>query len=176
MTDYKVHTLETAPEGSRERLSATEQKVGFIPNMLAVMSESPVALEAYQGIQGTFAKSTLSNAEQQFTALSISISNGCDYCVPVYSMFSAKAGVPQDIIDAVRDGNPIEDDRYSALRTFSAAIVEKRGQVSEAEIEAFLGTGFTKAQVLEVIVGAAFKLISNYTNHIANIPLDEAFQ
>jgi len=38
MTDYKVHTLETAPEGSRERLSATEQKVGFIPNMLAVMS------------------------------------------------------------------------------------------------------------------------------------------
>ena len=91
-------------------------------------------------------------------------------------MFSAKAGVPQDIIDAVRDGNPIEDDRYSALRTFSAAIVEKRGQVSEAEIEAFLGTGFTKAQVLEVIVGAAFKLISNYTNHIANIPLDEAFQ
>ncbi len=54
MTDFKPHTLETAPEDSRRRLSATEQKLGFIPNMLAVMSESPVALEAYQGIQGTF--------------------------------------------------------------------------------------------------------------------------
>ncbi len=176
MAEFKPHTLETAPEGSRDRLSATEQKVGFIPNMLAVMSESPVAMEAYQGIQATFAKSTLSTAEQQFVALSVSISNGCDYCVPVYSMFSAKAGVPQEAIDAVRDGNPIEDDRFAALRTFSAAVVEKRGQVSEAEVEAFLGAGFTKAQVLEVIVGAAFKLIRNYTNHVADIPLDEAFQ
>ncbi len=176
MAEFKPHTLETAPEGSRDRLSAPEEKVGFIPNMLAVMSESPVAMEAYQGIQATFAKSTLSTAEQQFVALSVSISNGCDYCVPVYSMFSAKAGVPQEAIDAVRDGNPIEDDRFAALRTFSAAVVEKRGQVSEAEVEAFLGAGFTKAQVLEVIVGAAFKLIRNYTNHVADIPLDEAFQ
>ncbi len=30
--------------------------------------------------------------------------------------------------------------------------------------------------MLEVIGAAAFKLISNYTNHIADIPLDEAFQ
>ena len=176
MTDYKIHTLETAPEDSRARLGATEQKLGFIPNMLAVMSESPVALEAYQGIQGTFAKSTLSPAEQQFVALSVSISNGCSYCVPVYSMFSAKTRVPQEIIDAVRNGNPIEDDRFSALRTFSTAVVKKRGQVSVAEVEALLGAGFTKVQVLEVIVGAAFKLICNYTNHVADIPLDEAFQ
>ena len=42
--------------------------------------------------------------------------------------------------------------------------------------KAFLAAGFTKAQVLEAILAVAFKLISNYTNQVADIPLDEAFQ
>ena len=42
--------------------------------------------------------------------------------------------------------------------------------------KAFLAAGFTKAQVLEVFLAVAFKLISNYTNQVADIPLDEAFQ
>jgi uncharacterized peroxidase-related enzyme len=176
MNTFKPHSLETAPEDSREGLSAAEDKLGFIPNMMAVLAESPAALEAYQGIHTAFAKSSFSPAEQQFLALSVSIRNECSYCVPVYSLFSKKAGVPEAVIDAIRDGNPIENGRYSALRTFAAAVVEKRGRVSGTEVEAFLDAGFTKAQVLEVIIAAAFKLIANYTNHIADIPLDEAFQ
>ena len=64
----------------------------------------------------------------------------------------------------------------SALRDFTRAVVEKRGRVAEEEVKAFLAAGFTKAQVLEVILAVAFKLISNYTNQVADIPLDEAFQ
>ncbi len=176
MSNFPPHTIDSAPEGSKERLQATEKKLGFVPNMLSVMAESPVALEAYQGIQATFGKSSLSAAEQHFTALVVSITNGCNYCIPVYSMFSLKSGVPEDVVNAVRDGGPIEDGRYSALRDFTTAVVEKRGQVSNDEVSAFLDAGFTKAQVLEVVVASAFKLISNYTNHIADIPLDEAFQ
>ena len=43
-------------------------------------------------------------------------------------------------------------------------------------MKAFLAAGFTKAQVLKVILAVAFKLISNYTNQVADIPLDEVFQ
>ena len=176
MINFPPHTIESAPEGSKERLQATQKKLGFVPNMLSVMAESTVALEAYQGIQATFGKSTLSAAEQQFTALVVSITNGCTYCVPVYSMFSLKNGVSEDIVNAARDGGAIDDDRYSALRDFTKAVIDKRGKVSKDDISAFLDAGFTKPQILEVIVASAFKLISNYTNHIADIPLDEPFQ
>jgi len=37
-------------------------------------------------------------------------------------------------------------------------------------------TGFTKAQVFEVILGVALKNISNYANHVVNTPLDQAFE
>ena len=47
--------------------------------------------------------------------------------------------------------------------------------VSEAEVEAFIDAGFTKAQVLEVVLAASLRTLTNYTNHIANVPLDAAF-
>lgn len=176
MNQFTPHSIETAPERSGLGLRAAEQKLGFIPNMMAVLAESPAALEAYQAIQGAFATSSFSAAEQNFLALAISVANGCDYCVPAYTVMALKTRVPEDVVTAVRDGTPIKDPRFSILREFALAVVEKRGRVPEAEVEAFLGAGFTKAQVLEVIVAAAFKMISNYTNHIAHIPLDEAFR
>ena len=176
MTDFTIHDIDTAPERAGAALRTAQQKLGFIPNMMAVLAESPAALEGYQAVQGALATGGFSAAEQHFLALAVSVANGCTYCVPVYSMFSAKSGVPQQAIDALRDGKSIDDERFSALRDFTHAIVEKQGRVSEPEVKTFLDAGFTKAQVLEVILAAAFKLISNYTNHVADIPLDEAFQ
>ena len=176
MVDFVPHSIETAPERSGPGLRAAEQTLGFIPNMMGVLAESPAALDAYQAVQGAFATSSFATAEQHFLALVISVVNGCTYCVPVYSGLSAKAGIDQEVIDAVRDGGPINDKRLSVLRDFTVAVVEKRGRVGEEELDAFLAAGFTKAQVLEVIIAAAFKLISNYTNHIADIPLDDLFQ
>ncbi len=176
MNQFTPHSIETAPERSGLGLRTAEQKLGFIPNMMAVLAESPAALEAYQAVQGAFATSSFTAAEQNFLALAISVANDCDYCVPAYTVMALKTRVPEDVVTAVRDGTPIKDQRFSILREFALAVVEKRGRVPEAEVEAFLGAGFTKAQVLEVILAAAFKMISNYTNHIADIPLDEAFR
>jgi alkylhydroperoxidase family enzyme len=84
-------------------------------------------------------------------------------------------GVSADAVDAIRDGDPIDESRLEALRDFTNKVVDTRGWVKEGEIEAFLDAGFNLAQVLEVILGVAFKTISNYANHIAETPLDDAF-
>ncbi|MGH3432460.1 MAG: hypothetical protein ACRDQB_06455 [Thermocrispum sp.] len=36
-------------------------------------------------------------------------------------------------------------------------------------------TGFTRRQVLDVLAGVAMKTLSNYANHLAHTPLDDAF-
>ena len=40
---------------------------------------------------------------------------------------------------------------------------------------AFYAAGYSERQVLEVILGLAQKVMSNYTNHIAQTPVDRAF-
>ena len=176
MNRFTLHTNETAPEASREGLAKAKQTFGFVPNLMGILAESPAALNGLQALYGSFGQSSFSPAERELLLLAISTVNGCTYCVPAHTAAAKAAGQSGDVIEAFREGKPIPDARLAALRAFAAAVVEKRGRVSEAEIDAFLEAGFTRVQVLEVMLAAALMTITNYTNHIAGVPLDAAFE
>ena len=72
----------------------------------------------------------------------------------------------------MRETRSVDDPRLEALRRFAEAIVTKRGRVAPDETAAFLAAGFTRAQVLELILAVAVKTISNYVDHVAGVPLD----
>ena len=63
-----------------------------------------------------------------------------------------------------------------ALRVFTVRINETRGWVEQSDLDAFFAAGYDKASVLDVILGTSLKVLSNYTNHITDTPLDAAFQ
>src|SRR5216683_2324526 len=62
--------------------------------------------------------------------------------------------------------------RSGALRQFAAKVTRQRGVVSQADVAAFKAAGYDNRAVLDVLVLAATKLISNYTNHLAETPND----
>jgi alkylhydroperoxidase family enzyme len=76
------------------------------------------------------------------------------------------------VIDALRKGAAIPDPRLEALHRFAGLVVRNRGWVSDADTDAFLAAGYTQRNVLEVVLGVATKVMSNYTNHIAHTELD----
>ncbi|MCG8435980.1 MAG: carboxymuconolactone decarboxylase family protein [Gammaproteobacteria bacterium] len=80
------------------------------------------------------------------------------------------------MVAALREGTPIPDMKLEALRRFTAKVVQSRGFVSEQDIEDFLAAGYGNEQILEVILGVGLKTLSNYTNHFADTPVDQAFQ
>ena len=176
MRKFVPHTAETAPEASREGLAGAKRKFGFVPNMIGVLAESPATLDGLQALHGAFEQSSFNPKERELLLLAVSTVNGCTYCVPAHSAAAKAAGQSDDVIEAFREGKPIADARLAALHAFATAVVEKRGRVSEAEVDAFIDAGFTKAQVLEVVLGASLMTLTNYTNHIANVPLDAAFE
>ena len=176
MTDFRIHTIDSAPEGAKPVLAAAKGKFGFIPNLVAELAEAPVAAQAYLAVADAFASSSLSLKEQQVVLITTSIFHHCHYCVAAHSMVGKHAGLSDEALAALRDGRSVDDPRLEALRAFTHALVEKRGSVGQDTVDAFLGAGFTKAQILEVLVGITQKTLSNYTNHLANTPLDEAFE
>lgn len=175
MTDFTVHTQETAPEGSKEVLQGVEQAYGFVPNLMATLAESPATVEAYTTLAGIFDKSDFTSVERQIVMMTTSRLNGCTYCMAAHSAVSKMQGIPADVINSLRTGNELADPKLEALRVFTSQIIENRGFVSEADCETFIAAGYSKANILEVILGTSFKTISNYTNHVANTPVDGAF-
>ena len=176
MSDYPMHTLETAPEKSRPLLEASQKEMGMIPNLHAVMAESPSVLQAYQTLHQLFVDSSFDNEETTVVWQTINVENACHYCVPAHTGIAKMMKVSDDIIDALRDEKPLPDDRLEALRTFTLAVMNKRGNVSKEDLKAFYDAGYGRQQVLEVILGLSQKTLSNYINHIAETPVDEPFE
>ena len=68
------------------------------------------------------------------------------------------------------------DKRFAALSTLAKTLIEKRGHLSEQELDWFLAAGFTKEQVLEVIAVVAASTITNYAGTITDPPLEDPFR
>ena len=172
---YPVHTIESAPEAAKGALTAAQKSFGFVPNMLGVMAKAPPVVAAYTTLSKLFEETSLSPAERQTVLLTTSYENGCEYCMAAHSAIASMQKVPQDVISAIRTGAPINDARLAALHRFTKAVVTSRGWPSAADTAEFTAAGYGEQQVLEVLLGIGLKTLSNYTNSIANTPLDSAF-
>jgi uncharacterized peroxidase-related enzyme len=175
MSNYQVHTKETAPPQSADMLANAEKAFGFIPNLLGVMAESPVMLKAYMALGQIFDESSFSPIERQVVILAASRFNECRYCMAAHSVVAGMQNIPIDVVDAIRNDQPITDGRLEVLRRTVTTAVEQRGWLSEDDKDAFFAAGYTREQLFEVILGLAYKTLSNYANHIADVPLDNAF-
>lgn len=177
MTDFTVHTPETAPEDSKATLEAVAKAYGMIPNVIAIMAESPNTVAAYTTVSGLFAKGSFSDVEQHVVLQTINSANGCHYCTAAHATVAVgMRGVPAEIDTAIRENHPLSDGRLEALRLFTQTMVDKRGWLDGGELEAFLEAGYSKAQALEVVMAAGLKTMSNYINHFADTPVDAAFR
>lgn len=172
---YTIHTVESAPAAAKDTLSAVKQGIGFVPNMMAMMAEAPALVTAYRTLSGLFDQTSFSASERQVILLTASYENNCAYCVAAHSAIASMQKVPDDVVQSIRNNKPISDPKLEALRNFTSVMVNSRGWPSATATEAFLSAGFSQANILEVILGVGFKTLSNYTTHVTDTPLDQAF-
>lgn len=176
MTDFTLHSLESAPEASKPLLEKSQKDFGMIPNLHAVMAESPQLLEAYQQIHGLFTQSSLNNDELTVVWQTINSAHNCHYCLPAHSLIAEMMGVDPSLNDDVKNGKTLKDAKLETLRATTLAMVEKRGVLSSEQTQAFYDAGYRKEDMLAIILGIAQKVMSNFTNHVANTPIDEPFK
>jgi alkylhydroperoxidase family enzyme len=176
MTTLKVHNIESAPEGSKGLLENSQKAYGMIPGLHGVLAGAPGLLQAYQTLHELFVNTSFNEEELTVVWQTINVEHACHYCVPAHTGIAAMMKVDDAITTALRNETPLASPKLEALRTFTLSVVRNRGHVSQEELEAFYAAGYAEQQVLEIILGLSQKVISNYTNHIANTPVDAMFQ
>jgi alkylhydroperoxidase family enzyme len=95
--------------------------------------------------------------------------NECHHCMAGPTALAKMQKMDPAVIDALTE---LPDRKLEALHHFTALVVRNRGWVSDADVDAFLAAGYTPRNVLEVILGVATNVMSNYANHIAYTQLD----
>lgn len=176
MMAFQIHSVETAPEGSRPLLEGMKKNLGMVPNLAAAMSESPELLGGFLAVRDIYLGGTFTPGEIQVLSLTAAYENECAWCMAFHTLMALKEGVSREDVDALRAGFSPSEPRLKALSDFARRMVSARGAVSNADVERFCAAGYTRAQALEAVLGMAFSLMANYAGHLVDAPLEEPFQ
>jgi len=176
MERFPVHTLDSAPEASKDALRDVQDRFGLIPNLAGVMATSPVLIRSFIGIFDRVHGGNFSEQEIQTVLLTDAVTNACGWAVALHSALALKAGLDQSDVTAMRNGQSPSDPKLGALSTLARTLIEQRGRPGEKCIERFLAAGYSEELVLEVITIVAASTITNYTGNVANPPLEPMLQ
>ncbi len=154
MTTLPLRTIEDAPDAAKALLAAAEKRNGFLPNLLRILANAPVALEAYLTVSGINARASLSLAEREAVQITAAATHGCGFCVAGHTAIAAKqADLDPATVQALRDLAPLPNSRLEAVARFTKAVIATRGRVDPGDLQAFEAAGFDDQAALEVVLG-----------------------
>jgi len=176
MTNFPVHTIDTAPERSKPAMQQLQSAFGMIPNIAGVMATSPVLINSLVGLFGNVHGGSFTEAQVQIVLLTDAVTNASTWAVAFHTALALKEGIDPADVQAIREGCLPKDSKLAALSALARTMIEKRGRLDDQDVDRFIAAGFGKDQALEVIAAVAASTITNYTGSITKTPLDAPFK
>jgi alkylhydroperoxidase family enzyme len=176
MSIFEVQTIEQAPKGSRAPLERLQQAFGMVPNVAGIIANSPVLANIFVPLFESVHGGTFTEAEIQTLLLTNAVTNSCAWAVAFHSFLALKAGLNPADVEAIRQRRAPLEPRTAALSAYARSLIDQRGHVGDAAVEAFLAAGFKRDQALEALAVTAASTITNYTLNIADPALEPMFQ
>ncbi|MGZ8984637.1 MAG: carboxymuconolactone decarboxylase family protein [Methylotenera sp.] len=168
MVNFTFHTPENTFGQTKELLEGIQKGYGFIPNLFGYMAEAPTTVEAYLALNELVSKTSLTPAQQQVALLAVSVENDCEFCIIAHRAIGKMKKANEQTLTALGARGAINDPKDRALAAFAQSVTKNRGRPSATELQAFLDSGFTRQQILEVILIVSIKTLSNYINHLTH--------
>jgi uncharacterized peroxidase-related enzyme len=171
MTRTTILTPEQVPAESKAALDGFAKNIGFTPNMMAAFAQSPIAFNAWAYLLGSLSKA-LDVKTRDSIGLAVSEVNGCNYCLTVHS-FTAEhlAKLPAEEIILARKGHAADPKRDAAVQ-FARKVIETRGKVSTADLNAVREAGYTDANAMEIVALVAMYSLTNFFNNVFDPDMD----
>ncbi|MFA6086931.1 carboxymuconolactone decarboxylase family protein [Mucilaginibacter sp.] len=163
---------ETTTGKSKDLFTAIQGKLGMVPNMMRTMGNSPAVLNGYLSFSGALGESSIGGKLGELIALTVANANSCEYCNAAHSFIGEKlVHIDANSITDAREGKSA-DAKIQAALDFSRTIVEKRGLVNDADVDALKNAGFSEAGIAEIIAHVGLNLFTNYFNNAAKVVVD----
>jgi hypothetical protein len=137
MTNFPVHTIESAPERSKPALQQLQSAFGTIPNIAGAMATSPVLINSLVALFGNVHGGSFAEAQVQIILLTDAVTNGSTWAVAFHTALALKEGIDPADVQAIREGRLPKDRKFAALSGLARVQIvdfEKRGQEILASI------------------------------------------
>lgn len=144
---------------------------GATPNMFRAVANSPAALKSMWASFGALSTGKLGPQLGEQIAVAVADRNACDYCLAAHTMLGQKAGLSEGEMAAAQAGESADAPTRAALQ-FALKVVDARGQVQGADVQALRDAGFGDEAIVEIVAHVALNLFTNYVNVALAVPVD----
>jgi uncharacterized peroxidase-related enzyme len=170
LVTFEVPTREQVSPANQAIFDHMQKAFGVVPNLYATFALNETALGDYLALQNR--KSTLSAKEREVINLVVSQVNDCKYCVPAHTAVAKMHGFTDEQILEIRRAQVSFDEKYNALAVFVKETTINRGRPSDNAAEDLYEAGYTKENVIDIMMVIGDKIISNYLHNFTQIPVD----
>jgi uncharacterized peroxidase-related enzyme len=157
---------------TRQLLEGVERQLGSVPNSFRTMAVAPAVLKGYLQFSGALGAGRLSARVRELIALAVGEANSCDYCLSAHTYVGRNLlGIDDPTLASAREYRST-DGRETAALHFAHRLVETRGGVTSADLEAVRGAGWSDADIAEIVGNVAVNVLTNYFNKAADVDVD----
>ncbi|QNP58252.1 carboxymuconolactone decarboxylase family protein [Paenacidovorax monticola] len=154
-------------------LDDIHQAFGATPAMFRAVANSPAALRSMWGAFGALGGGVIGARLGEQIAVAVANRNACAYCLAAHTALGQKAGLSAEALAEAQQGRS-DDPRTAAALRFALKLVDARGQVDDADLQALRAQGFTDEEIMEILAHVALNLFTNYVNVAFDVPVDFA--
>ena len=165
-----VNPAATTPD-RQALLSAIHQAFGATPAMFKTVAQSPAALKMMWSAFGALGAGVIPPRLGEQIAVAVADRNACEYCLAAHTALGRKAGASAAEMAAAQAGESADPKTNAALR-FALKVVDARGQVTDADVQALRAAGFDDEHIVEILAHVALNLFTNYVNVAFAVPVD----
>ncbi len=168
-TVFNVPTREQVAPQNQEIFDNLNKALGFVPNLYATIAYSDNGLAKFLAYQN--AKTSLNNKEKEAVNLVVSQVNGCVYCQSAHLVIGKMNGFNDEQLLDIRKGKS-EDSKLNALVKLASDITKTKGNANNEILEAFFEQGYTKENLVDLILQISDKTAMNYLHNLTQVPVD----
>ena len=147
-----------------------EHSFGKVPNLYNILAYSANALEAYLKLEGS--PTSLNSKEMEAVNLVVSEVNACIYCISAHTMMARNTGISEEQSMLIRAGSAPFDVKLDALVKLTKAITEKRGHIDKVLLQNFFDAGYTKENLVDLLMLIGDRTISNLLHAVTQVSVD----
>ncbi|WP_175805086.1 peroxidase-related enzyme [Burkholderia ambifaria] len=170
---FPVPALDDLPDDIRERITAVQEKSGFIPNVFLTLAHRPDEFRAFMAYHDALMDKpgNLTKAEREMIVVATSAVNQCQYCVIAHGAILRIRAKDPLIADQVATNYRKADItvRQKAMLDFAMKVSQTAHLVGEADFDTLKSHGFTEEDIWDIAAIAAFFGMSNRIANVTNM-------
>lgn len=156
---------------AQELLTQFDKGLGFTPNVVKQMANSPAALEAFLASREALSRGYLDEKTRAIVGIVIAETYSCEYMLSARVAMAKKAGLTDEELALAKEQRS-RDKKVDLGLSFVRNVVLRHAELAPGDIAELKSVGYSEGEIVELIANASLNMFAYYLIQLAQPELD----